>query len=570
LIVIFVLLLSLAIDKLSLSSSILPPYRFQQLPAATSTSWLSVNALQLDNTRTRRDVLSQAASAVTATMTVTLVGSATLAAASASDSTVPNETIESTFSSQRQRQHAESTMMVASTSDSIETAMNDKDPPPNLIIDRRSRTSRRDGDVGGNNDDAGIGEDELLEGKDLGSTSSATTSAAVDVISIPRVGYSFYKTPTDQVGLCAALALRAGVRHFDVATQYGTNEEVGKVLQVYIKSGLLDSNKNNNGDGGWLDDRYHIMSMSNEKTESNRRQVLQAYNDADRTTKDRLKRQSQSPSSISMTSRLFWTGIGRQQQQQEEERQRRRGELFISHKLSNEEQSDDPVVIRQCVMNAINDIFLGGRDDIDHQYLDMVSIHSPLTSKVKRLTTYRTLLQMKDDGLIRAVGVCNYGVGPLKEILCANMPLPDVNQLELSPFNTHRDVVDFCNQHGVAVCCSAWSKLSSQEGPTEQWDTLSRLAAAKGMTKAQLLVRWALQKGYLCVPRSAASSKVERLAICENSYGGVARTSFIITEEEMNILDGLNVNYKAGKLKRVDGWDVNDITGPDWDPTEVV
>jgi diketogulonate reductase-like aldo/keto reductase len=94
------------------------------------------------------------------------------------------------------------------------------------------------------------------------------------------------------------------------------------------------------------------------------------------------------------------------------------------------------------------------------------------------------------------------------------------------------------------------------------------------MTKAQILVRWSLQKGYICVPRSNAASKIERIAIAENSYGGVNRIrkegTDVLSSEEMKLLDNLDVSYKAGKLGRRDGWSDSDVTGPDWDPTKAV
>jgi hypothetical protein len=57
-------------------------------------------------------------------------------------------------------------------------------------------------------------------------------------IKIPRVGYSLYKTPLEQVDRCTALALRSGVRHFDVASLYGSNEQVAGVLKEYLDVGM--------------------------------------------------------------------------------------------------------------------------------------------------------------------------------------------------------------------------------------------------------------------------------------------------------------------------------------------
>ena len=83
--------------------------------------------------------------------------------------------------------------------------------------------------------------------------------------------------------------------------------------------------------------------------------------------------------------------------------------------------------------------------------------------------------------------------------------------------------------------------------------------------QAQVLVRWALQKGYISVPRSGTGSKVERKAIFENSYHGVE--PFQLSLDDMETLDGLDVNLKAGKLGRKDGWEDSDVKGVDWDPT---
>ena len=103
---------------------------------------------------------------------------------------------------------------------------------------------------------------------------------------------------------------------------------------------------------------------------------------------------------------------------------------------------------------------------------------------------------------------------------------------------------------------------------------LADLAKAKGVAKAQLLVRWSLQRGYVCSPRSGSSSEVERVAIAENSYGGVNdgddNVPFVLTANDMKILDGLNVGFKAGKLGTRDGWDDADVVGPEWDPTEIM
>jgi diketogulonate reductase-like aldo/keto reductase len=344
-------------------------------------------------------------------------------------------------------------------------------------------------------------------------------------IKIPRVGYSLYKTKPEQVARCTALALRAGVRHFDLATSYESNSEVSKALKRYLDTGL--SGLDYSAESKELLDRFDATSKIGEK-------------------------HSPGGGGFSVTPPPAGSAG----------RQGRRAGLFLHHKLSNAEQSTDATSVNRAVKAAIK--------ELGCSYLDMVSIHSPLTDSPRRLATYQALLGLRDAGFVRSVGVCNYGLAPLRELV--GLEPPAMNLLEVSPFSTHQDVVDWCSESGTAVGCGTWSKLSSTEGLQEGWDILAGIAKRKGMTKAQVLVRWSLQKGYVCVPRSASASKLERIAIAENSYGGVNSASdggFLLSNEEMGILDGLNKNWKAGSLGRTDGWDASDVAGPDWDPTDV-
>mmetsp|Transcript_22480 Transcript_22480/g.53028 ORF Transcript_22480/g.53028 Transcript_22480/m.53028 type:complete len:495 (+) Transcript_22480:183-1667(+) len=374
-------------------------------------------------------------------------------------------------------------------------------------------------------------------------------------INIPRVGFSLFKTSYEEAGKCVALALRGGVRHFDIGTSYGTNGEIAQQpLKLYLDNGLVGL-------------KSYFIGEDDE--------LLKALDEAAALS----KLQSAPDGSVG--------------------RGARRSQLFVSHKLSNKEQSSSILDVKRRVKQTISNLNLG--------YLDMVSMHSSLTDKERRSATYLALLELRDGGFIKSIGVCNFGVKALEELSDTvktrdmdgivdsasklgydvnsnklddlaslvgydnSKDLPAVNQIELSPFNMHKDIVHWCDKHGVAVGCSAWSKLSGADGPADGWATLSELATKKGMTKAQLLVRWSLQKGYVCVPRSGSKSTAQKLAIAENSYGGANRLqSFAIDDEEMRTLDALDVGYRAGRLGRKDGWDDNDVTGPEWDPTDFV
>lgn len=354
------------------------------------------------------------------------------------------------------------------------------------------------------------------------------------LIKMPRVGYSLYKTAPDTAARCTALAIRSGVRHFDVGTLYGSNSQVGSVFKTYIDGGM------------------DAIDYSAESSE------LLALCDKTRIAGDEHALQIVSAGTMLLGNNnniLAPTPMG------SAGRRGRRERLFISHKVSNAEQS----MKRSDVKRAVKQQIL----ELNAQYLDLVSIHSPLTDANRRRETYGALIELRDAGLVKSVGVCNYGIKALMEIQDNGFELPSINQLELSPFNTHSDIISFCKEHDIAVSCAAWSKLSGTDGPADQWAILSDIAKKKGMTKAQVLVRWSLQKGFACVPRSGCGSKIERIAITENSYGGVnlPDRGNILTDEEMSIIDSLNINYKAGKLGRRDGWGDDDVESIEWDPT---
>ena len=195
-------------------------------------------------------------------------------------------------------------------------------------------------------------------------------------------------------------------------------------------------------------------------------------------------------------------------------------------------------------------------------------IHSPLTNKTRRLTTYEALLDLQAKGTVEAVGVCNFGVRPLTEITNANLPAPSVTQLILSPFNQHKLIQAWANEHSSTLSCSAWSRLSSADGPQKGWAVVSAIAAQRGMAKANVLIGWALQNNFLSVPRSSAKFKIERQAIAENSWKGTS--SFALSKEETAILNNLDEQLPAGRLGALDGWDESAIVDESWDPTLVV
>jgi diketogulonate reductase-like aldo/keto reductase len=173
-----------------------------------------------------------------------------------------------------------------------------------------------------------------------------------------------------------------------------------------------------------------------------------------------------------------------------------RDEVFVTTKLWNSDQGYDET-LRACDASLAR---LGaGR-------VDLYLIHWPVQGL--RNDTWRAMERLKRDGKARAIGVSNYTVRHLEELLArANEP-PSVNQVELHPFLQQRELVEFCRKSGIVV--EAYAPLVKAQRMDHP--VLRRLARKHQATPAQVLVRWALQLGYVVLPKSVQPERIRENA----------------------------------------------------------
>lgn len=144
------------------------------------------------------------------------------------------------------------------------------------------------------------------------------------------------------------------------------------------------------------------------------------------------------------------------------------------------------------------------------------------------------------EGKCRAIGVSNFMVRHLEELFVHCSVPPAVNQIELSPYNYlyRKPVVDLCRAQDIHL--EAYSPLT--KGRKLNDPKLANIAQQYGKTTAQILIRWALQQGFIAIPKST-----ERERIRQNS--GIF--DFAISEADVEMLNSFNENLVTG-----------------WDPTE--
>lgn len=194
-----------------------------------------------------------------------------------------------------------------------------------------------------------------------------------------------------------------------------------------------------------------------------------------------------------------------------------REELFVTTKVWNTDQGYD------STLRA----FETSRRRLGLEQVDLYLVHWPVPDR--RLDTWRAMERLLDEGACRAIGVSNYLVEHLQEVLAFASTPPAVNQIELHPYNygSRRDVVEFCREHDIAV--EAYSPLT--RGRRFDDPPLVEIAARHDRTPAQVLIRWGLQHGFVEIPKSSDAGRMRENADVFD---------FALTDEEMARLDARN------------------------------
>jgi diketogulonate reductase-like aldo/keto reductase len=204
-----------------------------------------------------------------------------------------------------------------------------------------------------------------------------------------------------------------------------------------------------------------------------------------------------------------------------------RRDVFVTTKLWNSDHGYDPA------LRAI-DASLAA---LGLEQVDLYLVHWPVEGL--RGETWRAMERILSDGKARAIGVSNYTVRHLDELLGQARVPPAVNQVEFSPFLNQRALLAHCRRHGIQL--EAYGPLV--RGHRMDHPVLARVAASRRRTPAQVLLRWGLQHGLVVIPKSVHEERIR-----ENA----GLYDFALDAAEMGALDALDEGYRTS-----------------WDPTDV-
>ncbi|SCU88529.1 LANO_0D02366g1_1 [Lachancea nothofagi CBS 11611] len=160
-------------------------------------------------------------------------------------------------------------------------------------------------------------------------------------------------------------------------------------------------------------------------------------------------------------------------------------------------------------------------------YVDLFLIHNPMAEPEQRLGTWRALQEFYEEGKIKAIGVSNYSIKHLEELLnWKELKVePMVNQYELNPWLLREDLCAFCESKGIII--EAFSPLTRG---FRMKDPLLQKVIEKsypGKSPAQILIRWSLQKGFIPLPKSSNEQRLR---------ANLESLDFEISDEDMKTL----------------------------------
>lgn len=196
-----------------------------------------------------------------------------------------------------------------------------------------------------------------------------------------------------------------------------------------------------------------------------------------------------------------------------------REKLFITTKLWNADQG------YETALKAFDE----SRERLGLDYIDLYLIHWPV--KGKYVDSWRALIKLYNDGLVRAIGVSNFLTHHLEDIISETGVVPMVNQVELHPWLSQKPLLRFCKENNIQL--EAYSPL--MRGKFKEIPLLAEIGNKYGKTAAQVVLRWDLQNGIVIIPKSVNQNRIIQNA---NIF------DFELEAEDMEKIDALNRDHR--------------------------
>lgn len=214
-------------------------------------------------------------------------------------------------------------------------------------------------------------------------------------------------------------------------------------------------------------------------------------------------------------------GVGKGIQEGLKETGISREELFVTSKVWNSDLGYESTIAA----------FETSLAKLGLEYLDLYLIHWPVEGKYK--DAWKALETLYKEGRVKAIGVSNFQIHHLEDLMKEAEIKPIINQVEYHPRLTQKELHAFCKENGIQL--EAWSPL--MQGQLLENETLQEIATKYNKSVAQIILRWDLQNGVVTIPKS---TKEHRIIENANVF------DFALTSDDMATIDGLNQNHRVG------------------------
>ena len=218
-----------------------------------------------------------------------------------------------------------------------------------------------------------------------------------------------------------------------------------------------------------------------------------------------------------------------------------RGDVWITTKLWNSDHG--AAKTREAIATSLK--------NLNTDYIDLYLIHSPGNSgrgakqiRQLRKESWQVMEELHAAGTLRAIGVSNYGIGHLRELESYAKVMPAVNQVEFHPYLVQTELLAYCASKGIVV--EAYGSLAAGENgrdPLLTHAAVLGVAERVGKGPGQVLLRWALQKGLVVLPKSTMPARIDSNA---------KLFDFALSAEDMAALDALHTGHRTY-------WDNTDV-----------
>ena len=186
---------------------------------------------------------------------------------------------------------------------------------------------------------------------------------------------------------------------------------------------------------------------------------------------------------------------------------------------------------RQSLRNAL----FQQLERLHTDYVDMYLLHAAIPKYYKYWG--QEVRKLYNEGYVKSIGVCSFSIHDFELYEAELHDLPMVNQIEISPYNTNKEIISYCKERGVHL--EAFATFgTTKKNPNASADLLGNeiicdISNRHGKTPSQVILRWVLQQGISAIPKARSSNHL---------LDNISLFDFELSSEEMQLIDMLDKN----------------------------